>query len=33
MEKANDLLQSVVEGYTMEVDYSAISLGYVNMAA
>ena len=31
-EKANEMLQSIVKDYAMEVDYSAVSLGYVNMA-
>ena len=32
-EKANDLMETIVDEYPMEVDYSAISLGYVDMAA
>ena len=32
-EKANTMMETIVADYPMEVDYSAISLGYVNMAA
>lgn len=31
-EKANTMMESIVADYPLEVDYSAISLGYVNMA-